>query len=65
MATLSRPVVESVRVGKIVGIRAGSAPYRFVGIWAVAVGNRVFVRTRNDKPTGWFRASVHTRHGCA
>jgi len=63
MATLSRPVVESVRVGKIVGIRAGVAPHRFLRVWAVAVGNRVFVRTWNDKPTGWFRAFVKERRG--
>ena len=63
MATLSRPVVESVREGKIFGIRAGIVPHRFVGVWAVAVGNRVFVRTWNDKPTGWFRAFAKDRRG--
>ena len=63
MATLSRPVVESIRQGKIFGIRAGLAPHRFLGLWAVTVGERVFVRTWNDKPTGWFRAFAKDRRG--
>lgn len=37
-------------------IRAGRAPHRFLGIWSVVVGGRVFVRSWNDKPTGWYRA---------
>lgn len=37
-------------------VRAGRAPHRFLGIWAVVVDDRVFVRSWNDKPTGWFRA---------
>jgi hypothetical protein len=63
MATLSRLVVEAVKEGKIVGIRAGIEPHRFLGIWAVTVGSRVFVRTWNDKPTGWFRAFAKDRRG--
>jgi hypothetical protein len=63
MATLSGPVVEAVRDGKIFGIRAGIKPHRFVGVWAVVVGSRVFVRTWNDKATGWFRAFAKDRRG--
>lgn len=37
-------------------IRAGSAGHRFIGIWAVVVEGRVFVRSWNDKPRGWNRA---------
>ena len=37
-------------------VRAGRAPHRFLGIWAVVVDGRVFVRTWNDKPAGWYRA---------
>lgn len=37
-------------------VRAGRAPHRFLGIWAVVVDDRVFVRSWNDKPTGWNRA---------
>ncbi|HEV3139033.1 MAG TPA: DUF2255 family protein [Vicinamibacterales bacterium] len=60
---LPRPVVESVRVGKIFGIRAGVQPHRFLALWAIAVGDRVFVRTWSDKPTGWFRAFAKDRRG--
>ena len=62
-ARLSRPVVTAVRDGKFFGIRAGVRPHRFLGLWAVVVGDRVFVRTWNDKPTGWFRAFDDDRRG--
>lgn len=37
-------------------VRAGGAPHRFLGIWAVVVDDRVFVRSWNDEPTGWNQA---------
>jgi hypothetical protein len=37
-------------------VRAGRGPHRFLGIWAVIVDDRVFVRSWNDKPSGWNRA---------
>ena len=40
---------------KILGIRAG-AEHRHTGVWVVVVDDRVFVRSWNDKPTGWYRA---------
>ena len=40
---------------KILGVRAGGE-HRFTGVWVVVVGGRVFVRTWNDKLTGWYRA---------
>jgi hypothetical protein len=60
---LTRPVVDEVRRGKNFGIRAGLGSHRFLALWAVAVGDRVFVRTWNDKPTGWFRAFAKDRRG--
>jgi hypothetical protein len=60
---LTRPIVDEVRKRKMFGIRAGLRPHRFLGLWAVAVGDRVFVRTWNDKPTGWFRAFAKDRRG--
>lgn len=36
-------------------IRAGTKPHRFIGIWAVVVGERVFVRSWSVKPGGWYR----------
>ena len=40
---------------KILGVRAG-AEHRFTGVWVVVAERRVFVRSWNDKPTGWYRA---------
>ena len=48
-------VVEALRKAKILGVRSGSA-HRYTGVWVVVVNDRVFVRSWNDKPTGWFRA---------
>src|SRR6185503_20069440 len=51
----SPDIVEALRKAKILGVRAGTE-HRFTGIWVVVVDGRVFVRSWNDKPTGWFRA---------
>ena len=40
---------------KVVGIRSG-AVHRYTSVWLVTVEGRVFVRTWNDSPNGWFRA---------
>jgi hypothetical protein len=54
--SFSKPLLTLVDELKIFGVRAGAAPHRFIGIWAVVVGGRVFVRSWNDKPDGWYRA---------
>jgi hypothetical protein len=54
-ATFVDTVVEAARNAKIIGVRAGSE-HRHTGVWVVVVDGRVFVRSWNDKPTGWFRA---------
>jgi hypothetical protein len=48
-------VIAAVREGKYFGIRAGRAPHRFIGIWAVDVEGRVFVRSWTLKPRSWWR----------
>ena len=48
-------IVEVARAAKIAGVRAG-AEHRYTGVWIVVVDDRLFVRSWNDKPTGWFRA---------
>jgi hypothetical protein len=48
-------VVEALRNAKILGVRAGTE-HRYTGVWVVVVEGRVFVRSWNDKPTGWFRS---------
>jgi hypothetical protein len=47
--------VDALRAAKILGVRAGTE-HRYTGVWVVMVDDRVFVRSWNDKPTGWFRA---------
>jgi hypothetical protein len=47
--------LEALDKSKIVGVRSGDA-HRYTGVWVVVVERRVFVRSWNDKPTGWFRA---------
>lgn len=53
--TFARDVVEALRKAKILGVRSGKA-HRYTGVWVVVVDDRVFVRSWNDKPTGWFQA---------
>jgi hypothetical protein len=55
-ARFSRTLVAAIRDGKILGIRAGTKPHRVIGIWAVVVEGRVFVRSWTVKPSGWYRA---------
>jgi hypothetical protein len=53
--TFDGDIVEKFRKAKILGVRAGTE-HRFTGVWVVVVDDRVFVRSWNDKPTGWFQA---------
>jgi hypothetical protein len=51
----SRQALEEFANAKILGVRAGTE-HRYTGVWVVVVEGRVFVRSWNDKPTGWYRA---------
>jgi hypothetical protein len=44
-------------------IRAGTKPHRFIGIWAVVVKGRVFVRSWSVKPGGWYRTFLEDPRG--
>lgn len=48
-------ILAAIRKDKIIGIRAGTTPHRIIGIWAVVVEGRVFVRSWGRKPQGWHR----------
>ncbi len=50
-----KEVVAAIRDGKILGIRAGTKAHRVIGIWAVVVENRVFVRSWSLKERSWYR----------
>lgn len=54
-STFADDVVEALRKAKILGVRSGTE-HRYTGVWVVVVDGRVFARSWNDKPTGWFRA---------
>jgi hypothetical protein len=58
----STRVVAALDQAKMLRIRAG-ADHRFIGIWVVVVGGRVFVRSWNDKPGGWYRAFLDEPRG--
>lgn len=55
--------VAAIRDGKILGIRAGTKPHRIIGIWAVVVENRVFVRSWSLKQRSWYRAFLEEPRG--
>ncbi len=52
---LDKAAVEALRTAKIIGVRAGTE-HKYTGVWVVVVEGRIFARSWNDKPTGWFQA---------
>ena len=58
----SDEVIEVIRKAKILGVRAGTE-HKYTGVWVVVVDDRVFVRSWNDKPTGWFRSFQKEPYG--
>jgi hypothetical protein len=50
-----KETLEAICDAKILGIRAGTKPHRVIGIWAVVVEGRVFVRSYSLKPRSWYR----------
>jgi hypothetical protein len=56
-------VVAAIRDGMILGIRAGTRPHRVIGIWAVVVEGRVFVRSWSLKPRSWWRTFLEEPRG--
>ena len=61
-ATFKGADVEALGKAKILGVRAGDE-HRYTGVWVVVVDDRVFARSWNDKPAGWFRAFKEHSHG--
>jgi hypothetical protein len=53
---LSRPIVAAIEASHFLRIRAGArSDHRFISIWAVVVGGRVFARSWTLKRGGWYR----------
>jgi hypothetical protein len=62
-ARFADDVVDLLRKSKILGIRAGSAPHRIIGIWVVVVEERVFVRSWSLEPRSWYRTFLEEPRG--
>jgi hypothetical protein len=56
-------ILAAINDDKILGIRAGSQPHRIIGIWAVVVEGRVFVRSWSLKPRSWYRTFLEDPRG--
>lgn len=50
----SEEILASVRKDMVIGLRAGTKPHCFIGIWAVVVENRVFIRSWSLKQKSWY-----------
>jgi hypothetical protein len=58
-----KKILTALDTSKIIGVRAGSKPHRFIGVWAIVVRERVFVRPWNNKPAGWYQAFLKEPQG--
>jgi hypothetical protein len=56
-------LVGAVRDSWSVAIKIGSKPHRFIRIWAVVVGGRIYARSWSLSPGGWYRTLVADKHG--
>jgi hypothetical protein len=56
-------ILAAIREDKMLRIRAGNGPHRFIGIWAVVVEGRVFVRSWSLKPRSWYRTFLEEPQG--
>ena len=59
----SDDIVFAIQESKGLRIRAGIGQHRFIDIWVVVVRGRVFVRSWNVKPTGWYRTFLREPPG--
>ncbi len=63
MATFSKPILNTILKSQVIGIKAGKAPHRVIAVWAVAVKNRVFIRSWSHKERSWYHAFRKDRVG--
>lgn len=56
-------LVAAIDKSKSLGIRAGAKPHRIIGIWAVVVERRVFVRSWSMKERSWWRTFLEDPAG--
>ena len=58
----SRALIAAIDAAKIIGVRAGTE-HRFIGVWPVVVGGRVFARSWGVSPDGWYHAFLEEGSG--
>jgi len=57
-------IIATIRKEKILGLRAGKeSTHRVIGIWAVVVEGRVFVRSWSLKPRSWHQTFLEDPYG--
>ena len=57
-------IIATIHKDRILGICAGTdSGHRVIGIWAVVVDGRVFVRSWSMKPRSWWRTFLEDPHG--
>lgn len=57
-------ILATIHKEKILGLRAGKeSTHRIIGIWAVVVDGRVFVRSWNMKPRSWHQTFLEDPYG--
>ncbi len=56
-------ILAAVRKDMVIGLRAGTQPHRFIGIWAVVVEKRVFIRSWSLKPKSWYHVFLEEPRG--
>ena len=57
-------ILASLHKEKILGMRAGKdSTHRIIGLWAVVVEGRVFVRSWSLKPRSWWRSFLEDPFG--
>lgn len=62
--TLAPAIAAAIDAAKILGVRAGTGTtHRFIGIWPVVIGGRVFARSWTLKPDGWYRTFLADPRG--
>jgi hypothetical protein len=57
-------ILAVIKKDKIFGIRAGKeSGHRVIGVWAVVVEGRVFIRSWSLKPRSWWRTFLEDPYG--
>jgi hypothetical protein len=62
--SFSDEVIKTIDKERILGIRAGGdSTHKVIGIWAVVVNGRVYVRSYKSKPGGWWHTFLKDPNG--